>query len=150
MKKAFSIIFFFFAIVMMGNTVQAQDVSFKKSSEWTYLYTVDGVNFYYCVKELSDKETGTVREYVLLKIQNTNDREVDVQWNQILYYNDKCFNCGKDFRDEYVRKVTVGGNSTREGEVNGDKTLKIFSRFVNKESQGKMLTNFSLEKIEVK
>lgn len=149
MKVFATFIILFFAAVT-GSALQAQQISFKHSSEWVYLYTIDGVNFYYSVQEHKDSETGTIREYVVLKIQNTNDKEVNVKWNQIIYYNNKCFNCGNDFNEEYIRRITIAGNSSLEGSAGGDKTLKIFSRFIGKDSPQKILTDFRLEKIEVK
>ncbi|PKP03056.1 MAG: hypothetical protein CVU11_09785 [Bacteroidetes bacterium HGW-Bacteroidetes-6] len=124
----------------------AQDVEFKRSGNWEFLYEMDGVNFYYNVVECHDEANSYHREYIHLKLENTNDYDVVAEWDVIMYYNGKCLNCDEKLTQEHHRSVTVPANSSVEGECMtfGDKTLRIFSRLLNYNDPTSTLTKFEL------
>jgi hypothetical protein len=124
----------------------AQDVEFKRSGNWEFLYEMDGVNFYYNVVECHDEANGYHREYVHFKLENTNDYDVAVEWDIIMYYNGKCLNCGDKQTIEHHRVATVSANTSTEGQCMdfGNKTLRVFSRLLNYNDPTSTLTKFEL------
>lgn len=144
--------FFVLISFVTGNTSFAQDVEFKRSGNWEFLYEVEGVNFYYQVAQCNDTANGYFREQVLLKLENTNDFEVAADWDVQMYYNGNCFNCGEKLNSEHHRSVFVASNSSVEGRcfTFGDKTLTIFSRFLNFKDPTSTLTKFELINLDVR
>jgi len=124
----------------------SQNVEFKKTGNWEFLYEIEGVNFYYNVSSCTDEANGYFREHVLLRLENTNDYEVIANWDIQMYYNGKCFNCGDRMNAEHHREVSVPANGKIEGRcfTYGDKTLTIFSRFLNYNDPTSTLTKFEL------
>lgn len=148
MKQIFvGVISLFVLITMIAvSNSYSQDIEFKRSGNWEFMYEVDGVNFYYQVAECNDTANGYFREHVLLKLENTNDFLVNTQWDVQMYYNGTCFNCGEKLNSEHHRSVNLEPNSTVEGRcfTFGDKTLTIFSRFLNYDDPKSTLTKFEL------
>jgi hypothetical protein len=138
-------------IGLMTTNIVAQDIEFKKSENWEFMYEIDGVNFYYKATECHDVSEGYHREYVLLKLENTNDFNIVADWDVEMYYNNECFNCGDRLNSEHHKSVLVNSNGTVEGtcEIYEPKTLKIFSRFINYEDPKSTLTNFRLINITI-
>ncbi|MPM12732.1 hypothetical protein SDC9_59086 [bioreactor metagenome] len=135
-----------FISVISVSKSYSQDVEFKRSGNWEFMYEVDGVNFYYKVTECNDTANGYFRELVLLKLENTNDFVVNVQWDVQMYYNGICFHCDEKPDPERHRTVELNSSSTVEGRcfTHGDKTLTIFSRFLNYSDPTSTLTKFEL------
>ncbi|PLW94992.1 MAG: hypothetical protein C0592_01140 [Marinilabiliales bacterium] len=133
-------------MAFFAGTISAQDIEFKKSDQWEFMYEIDGVNFYYKATECHDESQGYHREYVLLKLENTNDYSVVVDYDVEMYFHNECFNCGDKLNSEHHRTAYIEGNSTIEGTctIGEDKTLKIFSRFLNYDNPKATLTNFKL------
>ena len=124
----------------------AQEIEFKKNDKWEFLYEIEGVNFYYKSTECHDVSNGYHREYVLLKLENTNDYNIAADWDVEMYFNNECFNCGDKLHSEHHRTAYVQANQTVEGlcTIGEPKTLKIFSRFLNYENPEATLTSFKL------
>ncbi len=148
MKSLFGGLFVLFILLSGGMTrnAQGQDIEFKKTASWEFLYEIDGVNFYYMVAECHDDANSYHREYVLIKLENTNDYTIVAEWDVESYYNGVCRNCGDKLSPEQHRMVELAGNSSTEGRcfTPGDKTLKIFSRFLNYNDPISTLTRFDL------
>jgi len=146
MKGIIATIATFLVFILTTSTVFSQDIEFKKSDQWEFMYEIDGVNFYYKATECHDEANGFHREYVLLKLENTNDYAVVVEWDVEMYYFNECFNCGDKLNDEHHRVATIEANQTIEGTctLGEEKTLKIFSRFLDFDNPKATLTNFKL------
>ena len=69
-----------------------------------------------------------------------------------MYYNGNCFNCGDRLSPEHHRSVVLAGNNSVEGRcfTFGDKTLRIFSSFLNYKDPGSTLTKFELINLNVR
>lgn len=144
LKGIFSL-FVLFSVIAVNNAY-SQDIEFKRSGNWEFLYEVQGVNFYYKVSECNDVSNGYFREQILLKLENTNDKQIAADWDNQIYYNGSCFNCGDRLNEEHHRTVLVPANASVEGRcfTHGDKTLTIFSRFLNYTDPTSTLTKFEL------
>lgn len=145
LRKAFVVVGLFM-VCSVWQTAYSQEVEFNRSGSWEFLYEVSGVNFYYSVAACNDVANGYNREHILLKLENTNDYDIVAEWDVLMYYNGECFNCGEKMSQEHHRVVTVAANATVEGRcfTYGDKTLTIFSRFLNYDSPKSTLTKFDL------
>lgn len=154
MKHLFRGIITLFVLISMVavNNLYSQEVEFKRSGNWEFLYEIEGVNFYYKASECNDTANGYFREHILLKLENTNDWDIVAEWDNQMYYNGSCFNCGDRLSPEHHRSVLVAANSGVEGRcfTFGDKTLTIFSRFLNYKDPTSTLTKFELINLAVK
>lgn len=128
-----------------------QSVEFDRSGNWTYLYEVEGVNFYYKTCEYHDEYNGIHQENVVLKLENTNDTEVIVKWTLLFHYNNECWNCHRAEKPEYQAAVTIGPNTNAEGSCTRKETpsLTIFSRFLNMDKKEATLTKFILSNLQI-
>lgn len=146
MKLLMKGLFFIFLFSGVARISYAQDVEFKRSGNWEFLYEIDGVNFYYIVAECHDDSNSYHREYINLKLENTNDYSIVAEWDIQTYYNKQCFNCGDRLQPEHHRAVELAPNANMEGRCMtfGDKTLRIFSRFLNYNDPESTLTRFEL------
>lgn len=131
-------------------SASAQQTAFERVDQWKFMYEIQGVNFYYKVLECHDVPNNFHKEYVVLKVQNTNDTEMNVQWDIRMYYNGKCFNC-ESTSTEYHKSLNIAANVSVEGDCDpsGGKLLRIFSKFLNYEDPGSTLTNFELLNITI-
>lgn len=148
MKHLFRGIITLFVLISMVavNNLYSQEVEFKRNGNWEFLYEIEGVNFYYKVTACNDEANGFFREHVLLKLENTNDYAIVAEWDVLMYYHGECFNCGEKMTAEHHRNIEIAGNGTAEGRCFsfGDKTLSIFSRFLNYDNPKATLTKFEL------
>lgn len=148
MKSYFTYLLFFLGMLNFF----AQQVEFDKTEQWKFLLTQNNVTFYYRVTACHDDANSIHSEYVLLKIENASDQPVQVSWTVLMYYNNMCWNCGKQ-DPEYIKTVQIDPGKSVEGRCfeTGNKTLRIFSKFLDyKDRPESTLTNFKLVNIEIK
>ncbi len=148
MKNIIASVFF---IAFPAIILTSQNIEFKKSNQWEFMYEVDGVNFYYKTCEFHDVHNGVHKENVLLKVENTNDYNTLVSFAKVLYYNGKCFNCENIDNIENQVKTVIPPNSSLEGKCKRDSGLKLsmFSRFLNMIDNKTELTKFELQNIKI-
>lgn len=94
---------------------------------------------------------GFNKDEVYLKIKNLTNKEVEVSWELALTYTNKCYNCHGE-SDELKFKTVIQPNQTLQGRCGEDGNpylLKIFSGFVNNESEVK-LKKFDIKNITAK
>lgn len=97
-----------------GNTYSQDRIPLESiTTEWTLFKEVKGVKFY--VKE----EKATVIEgkqpftFVLVKLENTNNKTVKLLYNLAAHYEEGCTNCGNS--QEARKLVEIPANQTVEG-----------------------------------
>jgi len=129
----------------------SQQVEFEKSDQWKFLLTTGNVNFFYKVAACHDDANSIHSEYVLLKLENISDQPIEISWDVLMYYNNKCWNCN-NLGPEYHKVVQLDPGQTIEGKCfDKDKTLRIFSKFLDyKDRPESTLTNFKLINLQTK
>lgn len=146
-------IVFFVAVLMIlyVGTGFSQDVypMIERSTDWVLYQKKDGVEQYYKFQECNIPEEGFYREYVLIKLVNTTDKVVRVEWDIVSWYGNKCANANVD-NPEYHRSVILQPLQTVEGtcDLRFGKKLVIFSNFLNYKIDD-YLTHFELRNFKV-
>jgi hypothetical protein len=70
-------------------------------------------------------------EYVLFKITNKTDNEINISWKEQVWYNEICSNCEHE-SPESRKKIIVLSNTIYSTDCNNLKNISIFSKFTEK------------------
>ena len=119
--------------------------SFKQSNDWTLYKTEKGVQFFYKTTDCDDAKNGLYQNFVILKVVNTTNFDVNVSFKKEVWYNNECRTCNDDSK-ELITKLTLSPNSEKTGDCKGE--LSIFSEFKDKPDVSK-LSKFELVDIKV-
>ncbi|MFO7721867.1 MAG: hypothetical protein R6V49_01465 [Bacteroidales bacterium] len=108
----------------------------------------DGVRITYTKQQKAINDT-EVMEYLILKIENTNNHGVKVNWKLDIWYNGACRTCDKPSPSGYEFSLDMKAKETVEGDINKDDLmLKIYSRTIKPEREGG-LTKFEFTNLTV-
>ncbi len=123
----------------------------ERSTDWILYQEADGIQQYYKFEECINEAEGYFREYVLIKLVNTTPVAKQVDWDIVLFYGKNTVNFNTD-NPELHRSVLVPAASTVEGncKFGTDKTLKMFSKFLNYDMDDWVLSHFELRNFSVK
>ena len=94
-------------------------------------------------------------EYVILEITNKINKELTIDWQGQLWYDDKCINC-ETVNEENRKQIIIPAASVAEGKCTMNNSLRIFSKFTedldNMPGVNKItaLTKFELTNIKIK
>lgn len=123
----------------------------KDDGDWELYKEVDEIKIYTKISDCELKK-GFDERRILLKIENTSNVDKTIEWDILLWYNDKCLTCNVT-SGEYHRNIHVKSNSSLEGEcsiiTNFD--LVIFVEFIDEQYKGnkQVLTRFELNNLIV-
>lgn len=87
------------------------------------------------------------QKYVIFKLVNTTDFDVNIDWKYELWYNDKCTTCDDKNENELI-SLTIKAKSEIEGDCSNN-NLGVFSEFKNHPEVDK-LTKFELKNLNIK
>lgn len=121
--------------------------SFNKTDEW-HLYRQDkGIQIYYKQVDCDDVKNGLFQKYVIFKLINTTDFDIKIEWENQLWYNDKCVTCEGNYDNNNI-SIIIKAHNKVEGDCTNSK-LSIFSEFKNHADVDK-LTKFELNNLNIK
>jgi Fe-S oxidoreductase len=121
--------------------------SFTSDQEIVY-QEMEGVRITYTKqqKAINDNE---VMEYLILKIENTNNYGVKMNWKLDIWYNGACRTCDKPSPSGYEFSLNLKAKEKVEGDINKeDLMLKIYFRTVKPEREGG-LTRFEFTNLNI-
>ncbi len=81
--------------------------------EWTFYKEVKGVKFFLKEEKATVMEGKQPLTFVLVKLENTNDKPVKLMYNLAAHYNEGCVNCGNS--QEARKLVEIPAGQTVEG-----------------------------------
>ena len=93
-------------------------------------------------------------EFVILRISNYTDNNLNIGWGNQLWYDENCINC-ETKSEENRKQISISPNSRSEGKCNINNNLRLFSKFTEKieDMPGvkkiNILTNFELTNIQI-
>ena len=88
-------------------------------------------------------------EYVFFEITNKTDGEINISWQEQLWYNNICTNCEHE-SPESRKKIIVLSNTIYSTDCNNLKNISIFSKFTeNLENMPGVNTIDALTKFEL-
>lgn len=112
----------------LGILIMIPLLAHGQPDDWKLETAKDGVNIYSKISDCSDPANGTFREYLLLKVVNTNRHEVTVTFDRWAWFDGKCHNCDKATEEYRTSLHLESGSEVRGTCESKDKNLKVFSR----------------------
>lgn len=145
----------FVLITLITSSLSAQEQTdfpaIQRSTDWVLYQEQNGVQQYYKFEECNIPAEGFYREYILVKLVNTTSQPKIVEWDVVKWYASTCNNCDLSNPEQH-RNVELGANEALEGNcsLETDKTLKMFSKFLNYNMKEWELTHFELRNYTVR
>ena len=123
-------------------------------TEWTTYYESNDITitFTYLNCEYLDQFS---HEYLILRIHNTSNKDITIDWQEQLWYDNTCMNCEHD-SPEFRKEIIVKAGETISGDCTTYNNLRIFSKFTerleNMPGVDKIttLTKFELKNVNIK
>lgn len=116
-----------------------------QAKDWTVLTVQDQLTIEYKF-ESCYSSIGYDQNKLLLRLSNTGNTEMMVNWHALLEYDGECKTCA--YPQEYSYSVSILPNSSITGDcsLEANIALRYFSRFIDKNYTGKPtnLTGFEL------
>ena len=103
----------------------------ESPNNWT-TYHIDNevkIEYQYNNCEYSDRFN---QEFVILKITNLTNKDLNVKWYNESWYDKKCINCSDEKSEEYFNEVYLKANEVVIGNCTDQNSLRIFSKFSDK------------------
>lgn len=123
------------------------NTAFSQDSKWELYSTVDGVQIYTMHSDCYPTNIPD-QKAILVKVVNTTDKVVAVEWDKAVWYNDKLSKANQT-DDENHYSVEVAKNGTIEGSCEVPRgALYIYEDFITYKTDTK-LTKFELQNIKV-
>ena len=100
-------------------------------SNWTTYYSDSEIKIEYQYTNCEYPERFN-QEFVILKITNLTNNDINVSWYNESWYDKKCINCSDEKSDEDFNKVYLKANEEVLGNCFDQNSLRIFSKFSDK------------------
>ena len=100
-------------------------------SNWTTYYSDSEIKIEYQYTNCEYPERFN-QEFVILKITNLTNSDINVRWYNESWYDKKCINCSNEKSDEAFSKVYLKANEEVLGNCIDQNSLRIFSKFSDK------------------
>ncbi|GAB4279450.1 MAG: hypothetical protein Kow0068_03450 [Marinilabiliales bacterium] len=138
------IFYIIFLIISVCNLFSQEETNDKY--QWTLYNETNGVQIFTKPHECHDYINDIHKQYMLLKIVNTNNENVTVSFDKNLYYNN-VYTPGENGENNVILEISP--MSSIEGDCDSMQELKIFDSYMEFEPKSK-LTKFELTNINVK
>ena len=99
-------------------------------TEWEIYFENDTIKIEYTYQNCEYTEQFN-SEYVVLKITNTTNQNITVEWQEQLWLDDNCINCELD-SPEFRKEIKINANHTASGDCKTSNNLRIFSKFTER------------------
>jgi len=100
-------------------------------SNWTTYYSDSEIKIEYQYTNCEYPERFN-QEFVILKITNLTNNDINVSWYNESWYDKKCIYCSDEKSDEAFNKVYLTANEEILGNCIDQNSLRIFSKFSDK------------------
>ena len=145
---------FFFPISLAFITLVSTTLSASNPADWDTYFENNSIKIEFAYQNCEYIEQFN-SEYVIFKITNYTNKNLTIQWEDQLWYDENCINCETN-NAENRKRITILASSSSEGKCNINNNLRIFSKFtsnledmpgVNKINT---LTKFELTNLKIK
>ena len=145
---------FFFPITLAFITLVSTTLSASNPADWDTYFENNSIKIEFAYQNCEYIEQFN-SEYVIFKITNYTNKNLTIQWEDQLWYDENCINCETN-NAENRKQITILASSSSEGKCNINNNLRIFSKFtsnledmpgVNKINT---LTKFELTNLKIK
>jgi hypothetical protein len=133
-------------ILSLAFFLTISSLGLSQTNDWQLYSSVDGVDIFTKLTDCDAKNIPSQKAY-LLKVVNKTEKEVLVEWDKAIWYNDDLLTTSSDGENHY--SVLVKENSNNEGTCDQPHgPYYIFKDFILYQSETK-LTKFELQNIKV-
>ena len=121
-------------------------ISFAQK-EWTIYKSINGVNIYTKDANCFFKDGSNMNQNVILfKLENTNNKEITIEWDLRVWYNDKEAINNVASGENHI-KFTIRANSILQGDCSLKvRNLYLYKKYLDFEKSQEM-TKFVLENL---
>lgn len=142
------LIAFFSFNVQLNASVKDGEIENYNKTEWKLYKEIDGVKVYFKIEDRHDVKHGIHKEYLLIRIENTNSESVDLTWKDEIWYDGKCVSC-ESTSDEFNKSIKINSGVSVEGDcsANNFPELRIHSKFLNYDLEE--LTKYEMAQIQI-
>ncbi len=130
-------------LVLMGLSF----MSFNKANQWNLYKQSKGIQIYYKLTNCDDIKNGLFQNYILYKVVNTTNYNIDISWKNEVWYNNHCTSCGQNKENKRV-KLHLKANETIIGNCKNS-NLSLFAEYKNHPKVDK-LTKFEIIDLSIK
>ena len=145
---------FFYPITLAFITLISTTLSASNLGDWETNFENDSIKIEFAYQNCEYIEQFN-SEYVIFKITNYTNKNLTIQWEDQLWYDENCINCETN-NAENRKQITILASSSSEGRCNINNNLRIFSKFTSKledmpgVNKINALTKFELTKLKIK
>ena len=145
---------FFFPISLAFITLVSTTLSASNPADWDTYFENNSIKIEFAYQNCEYIEQFN-SEYVIFKITNYTNKNLTIQWEDQLWYDENCINCETN-NAENRKRITILASSSSEGKCNINNNLRIFSKFTSKledmpgVNKINALTKFELTNLKIK
>lgn len=145
---------FFFPISLAFITLVSTTLSASNPADWDTYFENNSIKIEFAYQNCEYIEQFN-SEYVIFKITNYTNKNLTIQWEDQLWYDENCINCETN-NAENRKQITILASSSSEGKCNINNNLRIFSKFTSKledmpgVNKINALTKFELTNLKIK
>lgn len=123
----------------------------KLTNSWSPLLQLPNLGIEYKLADCNDQTNGINNEYVALQFINPSKIKIIIEWDMVLWYNNKCINCNADIQEMH-RTLTLDPGATLLGDCTNrrNQSLNIFSRSKNAPNAKNKLTFFEVKNLKIR
>ena len=124
----------------------------NKITQWQEFYKSDDFRLSYKYADCSDALNDIYHDHILIKAENLTNKQLLVDWNYLLYYDDECISCNIE-DDEYMFRIIFEPFQVFEPDclsllLPEQNRLRIFRSFIKDQSKD-VLTKLVLGNLTV-
>ena len=145
---------FFYPLTLAFITLISTTLSASNPADWETYFENDSIKIEFAYQNCEYIEQFN-SEYVIFKITNYTNKNLTIQWEDQLWYDENCINCETN-NAENRRQIIILATTSSEGKCNINNDLRIFSKFTSKleDMPGinkiNALTKFELTNLKIK
>lgn len=103
------------------------------TADWQLDQTVDGVQVYLKKVECKDEKNGIFKEIIMVKLVNTTQQDIKLEWDMEFWYDGECHTCDPAVDGEYKYVVDLAPGEALEGNCTPESLIQLrwYVRFLN-------------------
>ena len=121
---------FIYTITTAFITLLSTTLSASSTSDWEAYFENDSIKIEFAHENCEYIEQFN-SEFVIFKITNYTNKNLTIEWEGLLWYDENCINCETNIQ-ENRKQITILATTSSEGKCNINNDLRIFSKFTER------------------
>lgn len=143
----FTCLHFAFFSQIKNNNTNSFSAQLEFHSNASQIYEQNGIRIIANLEKCNEPSIGMEKDYIFFTFENTNDFEVEIDFDEHLYYDWVCRTCeNREYHKTF--SMPAGDNWVSNCQFSSQKSIKIFhgSPWVNEKLSKFELVNIKIEK----